>query len=395
LRIIKPLTVKIMARARNIKPALFKNELLGQADPLLTILFTSLWCLADREGRLEDRPLRIKAETFPYRDGIDMNGMLAFLEENEFIERYEVAGQKYIQITKFAQHQTPHHMEVGSVIPPPANVTNKYNYAPISVPLRRSIYARDNHQCVICHSKERLSIDHIIPISKGGDSSPENLRTLCLSCNSSRQNNDDISSKRKARIEQSMSTSCPHDEKAALHPTDLLIPDSLIPDSGFTDFTDSLVPPFCAGATPPDAAGTDLVVVAKPKTKKDPAPKAEPAPTNRIWFHYAEAYERRYSVQPVRNGKVNGQLANLLQRLGADEAPLVAAWFVSHNLRYYVQKMHSVDCLLADAEKLRTEWATNTRVTATMAQQADRTQTNFEAFAGLIAAAEAREQANG
>ena len=51
-----------MARSRNIKPSLFKNEVLGVADPLYTILFEGLWVLADREGRLEDRPLRIKAE---------------------------------------------------------------------------------------------------------------------------------------------------------------------------------------------------------------------------------------------------------------------------------------------------------------------------------------------
>lgn len=52
-----------MARSRNIKPGLFKNEVLGVADPIYTILFQGLWVLADREGRLEDRPMRIKAET--------------------------------------------------------------------------------------------------------------------------------------------------------------------------------------------------------------------------------------------------------------------------------------------------------------------------------------------
>ncbi|HJV52837.1 MAG TPA: hypothetical protein VJ652_15320, partial [Noviherbaspirillum sp.] len=108
----------------------------------------------------------------------------------------------------------------------------------------------------------------------------------------------------------------------------------------------------CDGAAPPIAAGTAIVVPAKPK------PEKEPPPTGRIWMHYAEAYERRYGTAPVRNATVNGQLAQLLTRLGAEEAPMVAAWFVGHNNRYYVQKMHAVGCLLADAEKLRTEWAT-------------------------------------
>jgi len=107
-----------MARARNIKPGLFKNELLGVADPLLTILFASLWCLADKEGRLEDRPLRIKAETFPYRDNLDVNGYLTQLSRLGFIRRYEVDAKQYIQVLEFKKHQTPHHTEKGSVIPP-------------------------------------------------------------------------------------------------------------------------------------------------------------------------------------------------------------------------------------------------------------------------------------
>lgn len=106
-----------MARARNIKPAIFKNELLGVADPLITLLFESLWCLADREGRLEDRPLRIKAETFPYRENLDINGYLTELARMGFIVRYVVDGLQLIQIVNFKKHQTPHKTEKDSVLP--------------------------------------------------------------------------------------------------------------------------------------------------------------------------------------------------------------------------------------------------------------------------------------
>lgn len=106
-----------MARSRNIKPALFKNELLGEADPLLTILFTGLWCLADREGRMEDRPKRIKAEIFPYRDIPDINGYLTDLEQLGFIARYSVGGRAFIQVENFAKHQSPHKTERASEIP--------------------------------------------------------------------------------------------------------------------------------------------------------------------------------------------------------------------------------------------------------------------------------------
>lgn len=106
-----------MARARNIKPALFKNEILGVADPFLTLLFESLWCLADREGRLEDRPLRIKAETFPYRENMDVNVYLTELERLEFICRYVVDGVAVIQVENFLKHQNPHKTEKASELP--------------------------------------------------------------------------------------------------------------------------------------------------------------------------------------------------------------------------------------------------------------------------------------
>ena len=106
-----------MARARNIKPALFRNEVLGVADPLYTLLFQSLWLLADREGRLEDRPIRIKADTFPYRDGLNVDAMLSWLHDNGFIIRYQSRENRYIQIVNFAKHQNPHKNEAVSEIP--------------------------------------------------------------------------------------------------------------------------------------------------------------------------------------------------------------------------------------------------------------------------------------
>lgn len=43
--------------------------------------------------------------------------------------------------------------------------------------------------CVICKSNERLSIDHIIPITKGGENKENNIQVLCLKCNILKSNN--------------------------------------------------------------------------------------------------------------------------------------------------------------------------------------------------------------
>jgi phage replication O-like protein O len=72
------------------------------------------------------------------------------------------------------------------------------------------------------------------------------------------------------------------------------------------------------------------------------------------WNAYKTAYEKRYGIGPIRNVKVSSQI---------EESPQVAAFFVSHNDQFYIRKVHSVGVMLADAEKLRTEWATGKQFT--------------------------------
>lgn len=106
-----------MARSRNIKPGTMENEDLASLSALHRLLFIYLWMLADREGRLEDRPLRIKAKTLPYDITADVDAMLTDLHDSGFITRYAVGGGKYIQIDTFDKHQKPHANEVKSAIP--------------------------------------------------------------------------------------------------------------------------------------------------------------------------------------------------------------------------------------------------------------------------------------
>lgn len=301
-----------MARARNIKPGLFKNEVLGVADPLLTLLFQSLWTLADREGRLEDRPLRIKAETFPYRENLDVNGYLTELQRLGFIQRYLVGQMSLIQVINFSKHQTPHNTEKPSLLPS----------------LEQGIVTDVANQEITVKS-------------------PLDFR-----------------------------------EKPIALPPDSLL---LTPDSRLL-ITDSLNLIHDSLNLPDTPVG-----VAR---RKGPRAEKEKPVTAEAWQAYAGAYESRYGTPPVRNATVNSQMANFVTRIGIDESPGVAAWFVGHQNRFYVETGHSVGILARDAEKLRTEWANGRRLTATQAMQADKTATNASVFGKMIDEAKQMEISN-
>ena len=112
-------------RARNVKPSLFKNELLATSDALNTWVFEGLWCMADREGRLEDRPRRIHLEINPGRAYESTETALAWLAEHGFILRYTHGSGQYVQIVNFTKHQNPHVREPASVIPAPGVSTEQ------------------------------------------------------------------------------------------------------------------------------------------------------------------------------------------------------------------------------------------------------------------------------
>jgi hypothetical protein len=107
-----------MARARNIKPGFFQNDLLGALEPLARLLFIGLWTIADFNGCLEFRPKRIKALLLPY-DECDPEKLAINLERSGFIRSYSVQGQRYLKIVNFLRHQNPHknEREAGTLCP--------------------------------------------------------------------------------------------------------------------------------------------------------------------------------------------------------------------------------------------------------------------------------------
>src|SRR5574341_1436816 len=113
-----------MARTRQIKPDFFTDEDLAALSAHARLLFVGLWTLADRRGRLEERPQKIKACIFTYEDVL-VDHLLEELASpkqrgGNLILRYENDGRKYIQVFNFERHQNCHPKEPESTIPGPA-----------------------------------------------------------------------------------------------------------------------------------------------------------------------------------------------------------------------------------------------------------------------------------
>ncbi len=140
-----------MPRIRFIKHDFFTDDDLAQQSHIARLLFIGLWTLADREGRLEDKPAKIKAVLFPYEQ-IDAEHILAELACG-FITRYKAKGKAYIQINNFLKHQRPHHKEVPSTIPKHESSMSQ---------------ARVKHESSMSQSKRLKSPDYGLRITDSG-----------------------------------------------------------------------------------------------------------------------------------------------------------------------------------------------------------------------------------
>ncbi|MDQ1962769.1 hypothetical protein NUU80_16155 [Cronobacter sakazakii] len=181
-----------MARSRNIKPGFFTNDELAECSPLARLLFAGLWTIADKEGRLDDRPKKVKALVLPF-DNVDCDELLQQLHDRKFIQRYQVQDGAYIQITNWKKHQNPHCKEAPSEIP-------EY-----------------------CEEDEKQEEEQV----------KEDESTMQVQCNNS-ANESQVTDKYQAQLEHSAST-VQEPAENNLNPADSfnLIPDSLIliPDS--------------------------------------------------------------------------------------------------------------------------------------------------------------------
>ena len=72
-------------------------------------------------------------------------------------------------------------------LPDDEDIDPQYERSLMTDSMRYDILKRDGFRCVLCGASAKdgakLHVDHIFPVSKGGKTEPDNLRTLCESCN--------------------------------------------------------------------------------------------------------------------------------------------------------------------------------------------------------------------
>ena len=106
-----------MARIRTIKPEFFTSADIVSLTPLARLFYVSLWCEADREGRLAWDTRTLKYRYFP-ADDCSVDALAQELIDAGLIVIYEVEGKVYADIPGFTRHQVINNRESESVIPP-------------------------------------------------------------------------------------------------------------------------------------------------------------------------------------------------------------------------------------------------------------------------------------
>jgi 5-methylcytosine-specific restriction endonuclease McrA len=153
------------------KAGLKRTRTLGVSDEEYFMNLEEVWIKLGRQPRYEDmqKPLsKYCAGAYEYRFGSWRKSLKKFIDFINNEKLHETGIQEEIGDDKSKRHRTK---------------------KSISWRLRFLIMRRDNFRCKICGESPAktpgviLQVDHIVPWSKGGETLPENLQTLCIKCN--------------------------------------------------------------------------------------------------------------------------------------------------------------------------------------------------------------------
>lgn len=333
-----------MARIRTIKPEFFRHEGLQDLEIAnhgahVMLVFAGLWGHCDKAGRFEWRPRMLKLDILPFL-AFDMEETLSLLCAAGFVRRYEAEGKQYGEVVSFEKHQRINGKEAQEPEKHPSPPDER------ECASRGSIWEAPKN---IDDNDREIDVQN--SASTEAESKPDAHSCEITEESATTRNGAgfDVVSSREAVEKQSRSQEREEEEEG----------------KGV-----NLTAPASADAAPKKPAKADTPLQAA---------------CRETFRAYQDAYANRYGEKHVDNAKVRTQIKQFVERLGHDESPLVAEWFVGHPESFYVKSMHGVGVMLKDAEKLRTEWATGRVMTAGKARQSDRAGTTMAALAEVLA----------
>lgn len=116
----------------------------------------------------------------------------------------------------------------------------------------------------------------------------------------------------------------------------------------------------------------------------DSPPKKTKTLGARTFEAYAEAYRATYDgIDPIRDKSANSMFKKLGEKLG-EQAPMIAAFYLTHKDATYIKSHHCVELLVRDAQKLRTEMLRGKTITSTSARQQERDGHNKQVVENFI-----------
>lgn len=186
-----------MAKQRYINTHFWNDGFVSELEPTEKLLF--LYLLTNPSTTIAGA-YEISIRKMAFDTGIDRSEIQRTLEMFGKARKITYTKSGWIILHNFIKHQSLNPKIISGIrreiatVPDEVRQLINFEYEPsvkpkrskISKTLRESIFLRDGYKCLFCGSTEGLEIDHIKPVSVGGDNAADNLRTLCGPCNGKR-----------------------------------------------------------------------------------------------------------------------------------------------------------------------------------------------------------------
>lgn len=130
----------------------------------------------------------------------------------------------------------------------------------------------------------------------------------------------------------------------------------------------------------------------------DRCPSSDLPKSANTWNAYSSAYQKRYGTFPPHDDVKNKNVwpygkpaqmnathcCTLVNKLGAETSPQVAAFYVTSNDQFYVRNTHQLNLLVQNADSFHTQWKTGKQMTTSNALEQDRLKNEGDGWAAAI-----------